>query len=73
MDQKKADIRNISLLTEMQAKSELYTALTIVRKVVADIPDNEKAASISYSQQGHMRCVNYLRGLINIWEKKHGS
>lgn len=73
MDQNKIDFLKISKLTEKQAKAELYSALTVIRKVVTDVPEKKRKASTSYNKEGHMRCVNYLKGFTNIWEKNHGS
>ena len=73
MDQKKIDQTNILNLTEKQAKSELYCALTIIRKVIKTVPVKKRKQSDSYNKQGHMKCVNYLHGFINVWEQHHGS
>lgn len=62
----------IKSMDEAKVRSELYIALTMIRKTVTDVPEKDRRASTSYTSKGHANCVNYLRGFLNIWEKKHG-
>ena len=73
MDQKKIDQIDISRLTEKEAKAELFSALTIIRNCVADVPEEKMRDPRNYSKEGHMKCVNYLRGFTNIWRRNYGS
>lgn len=73
MDAKQFDRDTISRLTEAQLRQSLYSAVTIMRKVAEDIPKKARRDSKSYNKQGHIRCVNYLRGFLNVWEEDNGA
>ena len=73
MNINKIDAAKINSMSEKAAKAELATAITIIRKTVKDVPEKKRKIETSYNKQGHMRCVNYLKGFLNIWEAKNGS
>lgn len=68
MKAREIDIKKVGSLTEKQAKAELVTAIAVIRKTVKDVPEAKRKLETSYTKQGHMRCVNYLKGFLNIWE-----
>ena len=73
MTMKDADRKFISEMTESQAKTYLYSAVTAMKKVADNVPDIEKKNADSYNSAGHMKCVNYLNGFLNVWRRGNGS
>ena len=73
MDIQTLDYKKVDSLTEFQVRSELKIAITMIRKVAGDVTNMKKQSSTSYNKEGHMRCVNYLQGYLNVWGGKHGS
>jgi len=67
------DKKVISKMSEKQVKHELLTALKVIRKVSDNVPAHMRRPTASYSIKGHIICVNYLRGFLNIWEKQDGT
>jgi len=73
MTQKQADQKMIKTMTPQQAKASLFSAITIIRKTVSDVPEKKRKLASSYNPRGHMKCVNYLKGFLNIWEDRRGT
>lgn len=70
---KEIDKKAVAKMGEKELRSELLTAITIIRKISDDVPSTHRRMERYYSKRGHVRVVNFLRGFLNVWERKVGD